>query len=160
MLDSYKWGDSWSTRRSLHSEKKISILDKTNFLSPPPKKHNTIRSYKFKYLSNGTWGMVTSGVIRDQLAELYILKKNFDFRQKYFFSLPSQKNFIYPPIQKNQKVLESHETYKYQVSGRNSKKNFHTVYTIVKFPYIRRCTAVICSFWIIFRELFFSIVIF
>ena len=64
-------------------EKEISILDKKNFLSHPLK-NNTSRSYKSKYLSNGTWWIVTTGVILPQLAELYILKKNSIFHKKFF----------------------------------------------------------------------------
>ena len=75
MMDSYKWGDSWSARRALHSEKKKFRFWTKKIFEPPPQKHNTFTSYKSKYLSNGKLWIVTSGVIRDQLDELYIVKK-------------------------------------------------------------------------------------
>ena len=51
-------------------------------------------------------------------------KFGVETRKIFFLTYPLNQKFFYTPPLKNQIVFESHETYKYQVLGRNSKKNF------------------------------------
>ena len=96
MMDCYKWGDSWSSRRALHFVKKKFWFWTKKILSLlPPKKHNTFTSYNSKYLSYGKWRIVTSGVIRDQLDALYILKKEISILDKKHFWDPPKTPYIY-----------------------------------------------------------------
>ena len=54
-----------------------------------------------KYLKFGTCWIVTSGVIRDQLAELYILKKDFLILDKKIFWAPPKQLVFGTPHKKN-----------------------------------------------------------
>ena len=93
MIDSFKWGYSWSAHRDLHfAKQKYRFFTKNCYKPPSQKTHNTFRRYMSKYLCDSTWLIVSIGVIRDQFTELYILQNsNFDFGQKIFLC-PSKQN--------------------------------------------------------------------
>ena len=77
-----KYGKCWLVTSGVisfqHAElyilKKISILYKKFFWAPPHNKHCTWYMLQAKYFKYGTCWIFTSWIIRDQLAELYILK--------------------------------------------------------------------------------------